>query len=103
MKISLPFNSQSRSIKLNVLNSNGSNSFGDGQLRAKINCIQYVEKIVDAVYYDGSYNVTPKLETQILETKQKFMKNNVTIKEVPVFRTTNSSGGTTVYIAKKDV
>ena len=50
--------------------------------------------------YDGEYVVTPKArEDQILETKGKQMAENVTVKEIPVYRVSNNSGGQTVYIA----
>lgn len=50
--------------------------------------------------YTGEYVVTPKArEDQILETKGKQMAENVTVKEIPVYRVSNNSGGQTVYIA----
>lgn len=51
--------------------------------------------------YDGSYEVVPTLEGQVLETKDKLLKNNVTVTGIPIFETSNNAGGTTVYIAKE--
>lgn len=48
--------------------------------------------------YDGEYQVTPKFTEEILETKDKLMKENVTISPIGVARVSNPSGGTTVYI-----
>lgn len=51
--------------------------------------------------YAGPYEVTPKVDSQSLPTKGKLMTNDVTINEIPVFRVSNTSGGTTVYIANE--
>lgn len=51
--------------------------------------------------YEGPYEVTPKVEAQTLPTKEQLMKSDVTINAIPVFRVSNTSGGTTVYIAKE--
>lgn len=53
---------------------------------------------VKEVVYAGPYVVEPKFEDQTLETSQKFMTADVTVKEIAVSRTTNLSGGITVYI-----
>lgn len=51
--------------------------------------------------YEGEYEVIPTFDRQVLETKNKFMENNVTVTEIPVFETSNTAGGTTVYIGKE--
>lgn len=51
--------------------------------------------------YKGDYAVTPKVNEQTLPTKGKLLIKDVTIKEIPVFRVSNTSGGTTVYIANE--
>ena len=56
---------------------------------------------VGAAPYDGPYNVTPKIDPQTLKTKDKLMADDVKIKAIPVFRVSNTSGGTTVYIANE--
>lgn len=56
-------------------------------------------EIVDE--YTGKYMVVPLAdEEQILETKNKKMTDNVTVKKVPYFETSNEDG-TTVYIASE--
>lgn len=48
--------------------------------------------------YTGEYNVIPKAKEEvILETKNKKMMNDVTVKKIPYFQTSNESGQT-VYI-----
>ena len=71
----------------------------DQMLDADFGQVQEVT-VIDGVPYEGEYAVTPKVESQVLPTRNKFMLDDVTIKEVPVFRVSNTSGGTTVYIAK---
>ena len=47
--------------------------------------------------YNESYIVTPKTYPQSLSTKNKLMKNDVSILEIPYYETSNLSGKT-VYI-----
>lgn len=47
--------------------------------------------------YEGEYEVIPDFDTQILETEDKRMTDDVTVHPIPVHRTSNPYG-TTVYI-----
>lgn len=50
--------------------------------------------------YNGEYMITPlAFEQTTLETQGKKLVNNMVIKEIPYYETSNLSGGTTVYIA----
>ena len=49
-------------------------------------------------FYDGEYEVTPRVHEQILDTDGKVMSDDVTVHEIPVTRTTNPYGGQTVVI-----
>lgn len=55
-------------------------------------------RVINADAYDGDYEVIPKTYSQTLGTKLKFMTDDMTIKEIPYFETSNEDG-TTVYIA----
>lgn len=55
----------------------------------------------DIPEYEGVYDITPKVVEQRMETKDKLMRDDVTIKSIPFFNVSNTSGGTTVYIAKE--
>lgn len=48
--------------------------------------------------YTGEYIVRPAVTAQTLETKGKTMKDNVTIKRIPRYEVSNTSGGTTFTI-----
>lgn len=49
--------------------------------------------------YDGPYEVTPLAHQEVkLETRDRLMADDVTVREVPIYEVSNESG-TTVYIA----
>ncbi len=74
------------------------------RFKVKENSIRF--RVLDAVpvsgvvadLYEGAYTITPKLEPQIMATKNKMMQNNVTIEKIPVSTVSNSAGGNTVII-----
>lgn len=49
-------------------------------------------------YYDGSYNVIPRIVGQTLETKNKSMRDDVTVDPINYAEVTNPQGGKTVTI-----
>lgn len=51
--------------------------------------------------YKGDYTVTPKVDPQMLRTKGKLLTDNVTVKSIPIFEVSNTSGGATVYIGSE--
>ena len=50
--------------------------------------------------FDGPYEVTPKVDAQVLPTKQKYMKKDLTVLSVPYYEADNSKG-TTIFIASE--
>lgn len=50
-------------------------------------------------WYDGAYTVIPKPTEQTLETRNKSMRDDVTVEQIPYSEVTNPSGGKTVNIA----
>lgn len=48
--------------------------------------------------YEGDYEVTPRVYSQMLKTKGKFMIDNVLINVIPIAKTINLSNGYTVTI-----
>ena len=57
-----------------------------------------LNKNYTAGIYNGDYTVVPDFEGTVLNTRGKVMRNDVTVDPILVSRTTNLSGGTTVYI-----
>lgn len=51
-------------------------------------------------FYAGPYEYTPDFDGAVLETKNKSMLDDVTIRAIPISRTTNPQGGKTVYIGE---
>lgn len=47
-------------------------------------------------FYEGEYDITPKAEKQTLETKDKAMKQNVTVAEIPYHEVSNDTGTTVI-------
>lgn len=52
----------------------------------------------EPVYYEGEYEVIPSIEEQVLETNRKYMKDDVTVKEIPYAEVANLANGITVTI-----
>lgn len=53
---------------------------------------------MDGEPYEGKYEVTPDFDGTTLETSGKTLSNDVTVHPITVSRTSNPSGGNTVYI-----
>lgn len=52
--------------------------------------------------YSGDYKVVPKASgSQVLQTANKILKEDILVTEVPYWETSNESNGTTAYIAKE--
>lgn len=49
--------------------------------------------------YKEAYEVTPTMEEQVLPTRSKVMRDDVTVHAIPYTQTTNESGGYTAIIA----
>lgn len=50
--------------------------------------------------YNGVYSVTPNSNEQVLETRGLKMRQDVSVKPIPYFETTNDAGGYTVIIGE---
>ena len=61
---------------------------------------QVILDVQDKVY-EGDYEITPKVESQIMKTQGLMMKDDVSIKSIPCFKVSNEYGGETVWIGEK--
>lgn len=61
--------------------------------------VQTVTQYVGGELYNGDYSVTPKVSEQKMNTAGKVMLEDVTVFAIPYFDVSNTSGGSTVYIA----
>lgn len=61
-----------------------------------------IEEVIETIQgdmYDGLYTVVPKAaESTILETRNKTMRDNVTVLEIPYAEVSNPIGGKTAII-----
>ncbi len=71
------------------------------ELKAQFKNLQKVTVTGDVDPYEGEYVITPKVESQTMPTAQKYMTQDVQIKGIPIFETSNNSGGKTVYIGSE--
>ena len=63
---------------------------------------EVVQDVIAALpIYEGSYAATPTNEQQILNTRGKYLTDNLTVEKVPISQVSNPSGGNTVYIASE--
>lgn len=62
---------------------------------------QEISVIDEIEAYDGPYVVTPAIDSQVLSTAQKRMTDNMTVKAIPYFQTSNPQMGETVYIGSE--
>ena len=49
-------------------------------------------------FFEGPYSYDPTFEAQIISTKDFTMKEDLTLNKINVSKTSNQSGGNTVYI-----
>lgn len=71
----------------------------DQSITPGFDSFQHVTEMKDAEKYTGPYEVTPTVEGEVLPTASKLMKEDLTIKAIPVYSVSNTAGGNTFYIA----
>ena len=87
MRIQVQFSTKSRSFKTSFNASD--QSFTPG--------FEALQK--DVPQYNGKYEVIPLADGETtLMTANKIMRDNVTVKQIPYFETSNNADGETVYI-----
>lgn len=94
MRLDLCFVESSQRLDLDFLECDQSFDADFGQ-------IQHVTEYVGGEPYSGDYIITPQVNGQVMSTKNKVMIDDVTISAIPFFNVENTSGGSTVYIAKE--
>lgn len=65
---------------------------------AVINGTIVIPTYVDVDLYSGDYDVSPDFTGKTLDTANKTLTDNITVKPIEVQTMSNSSGGLTVYI-----
>lgn len=49
-------------------------------------------------FYEGEYDVSPDFEGRVLNTRQRYLTDNITIDPIYISDTSNLAGGITIYI-----
>ena len=61
-----------------------------------------IVSVGNVTMYNGPYSVEPRSDSdQTLDTAQKYMKRDVTVKKIQYAEVSNNSGGTTVTIGEE--
>ena len=55
--------------------------------------------LIGGIPYEGDYEITPDADGEVLPTRSKTMRGDLTVRPIPYVETTNESGGYTVSIA----
>lgn len=83
---------QDNTVKLNAWGGDGARFRVDG----------LVQVITGGDVYEGPYEVTPRAHNEVvLETMNKTMEGDVTVRRVPYYETSNLFDGKTAYIAEE--
>ncbi|MBQ9785072.1 MAG: hypothetical protein IJW29_06195 [Clostridia bacterium] len=70
-------------------------------LRARIATDGVTVVMQDVPTYAGAYSVTPRVDSQSIPTAKTFMAEDMTVKAIPYYDVSNTSGGSTVYIGSE--
>lgn len=54
--------------------------------------------LVACQYYEGEYDVVPKIESQVMKTAGKHMREDVTVEAIPYYEVSNVYDGYTAII-----
>ncbi len=74
-----------------------------GVIHSKVSMVGIVHhpSNIDIPIFNGDYEVIPKSTEQVLSTKDKKMTDDVTIKAIPYFETSNEENGITIFIGSE--
>lgn len=59
--------------------------------------------VVGGTEYKGRYTATPDVEPIILPTKDKVLRDDITVFKIPLWEVSNPQNGTTIYIGGEEV
>lgn len=88
----------SKTLTISAVLSNETKQISAVLHNSKNSIVATIQRGSSAEYYTGEYVVTPSVQEQILETRNKVMSNDVTVEEIPYYETSNEHGGYTVII-----
>lgn len=87
-------------LKLKIKDSTLKLNVKDSNIKIK-SVVTIVHQTADAEMYSGSYEITPEVNNDIsLSTRNKIMKENLTVLKIPLIEVSNESGGKTLIIGE---
>lgn len=81
-----------------VIHPNSGTIIGVIKSEGTISCKVYMPQVIGGDQYEGEYSVTPKIEAQTLETRDKLLAQDMVIEGIPCYEVSNPQGGTTFVI-----
>ena len=84
-------------VVLEAKNDQKANIIAKGSEKVVIKAVNPIAS--ESAPYKGAYEVTPTMGEQVLPTRSKTMRDDVTVHAIPYTQTTNESGGYTAIIA----
>lgn len=69
-----------------------------GKVKTSINLVGHISIPGGYKNYEGTYEIRPSIDGDILETKNKLMAKDVVVDPIPYYEVSNEQGGTTVII-----
>jgi hypothetical protein len=70
----------------------------DDSFTVGFKAVQAVVEYVGGEKYEGEYDITPKIESQVLRTARKVLDQDVNVRAIPYAEVQNSANGKTVTI-----
>lgn len=62
----------------------------------KLKLIGELSQPTGYIDYTGTYEVIPKIKAQIVETENRHLSRNITVKEIPFYEVSNEKGKTII-------
>ena len=67
---------------------------GTASATSSVDGVVSIPEIAEHEKYDGSYTITPSFEAQVLATRNKTMRNDLTVSSIQTYETSNPYGTT---------
>lgn len=93
MRFSVQFNKSQQKFSVQMKDE-------DNRFNAGFKDIQLVS--VTPEVYEGDYSIVPTVDAQVIPTKKKMMRDDLTVTAIPTYEVHNPTGGTTFYIASTE-
>lgn len=94
MKVNVTFEQSGGSFEVRL-------SYASESFAPDFGSVETVTDYGNVESYTGSYEVTPRVSAQMLETANKLMQKDVAIRAIPYYDVSNTAGGNTIFIGNE--